>query len=93
MRVARRIVLNCFPAIPLHAARTTDVVIDASGAPVAGAVVTAGGAPATTGEAGSFVLLDGPDGRAQVRATAPGFAPAPRTGQDGRAGLHAVRRT
>ena len=61
-------------AAPLYAARVAGVVIDASGAPVAGATVAAGGVSATTGDDGSFVLADAPDG-AEVQVMAAGFAP------------------
>jgi outer membrane receptor protein involved in Fe transport len=61
-----------------HAAGVSGTVVDASGAPVAGAAVTVtvGGQErqATTGNAGTFEIADVPDGEAQVRAAAPGFA-------------------
>ena len=61
-----------------HAAGVSGTVVDASGAPVAGAAVTVVVAGqerrATTGDAGTFDIADVPDGDAQVRAAAPGFA-------------------
>jgi len=61
-------------AAPLYAARVAGVVLDSSGAPVAGAIVTAGGVSATAGDDGAFLIADAPDG-AEVRVTAAGFAP------------------
>ena len=69
------LLLSLFLAAPLEAARVAGLVVDASGAPVAGAVVTAGSATATTGPDGTFDIPDAPDGPLEVRATAPGFAP------------------
>lgn len=74
--LALLLVLSFFVATPLEAARIAGVVVDASGAPVAGARVTAGTASATTGDSGTFDLADAPDGEVEVRATAPGFATA-----------------
>ena len=62
-------------AAPLYAARVAGVVLDASGAPIAGATVAAGPASVTTGDDGSFLLAEAPDG-AEVRVTAAGFAAA-----------------
>ena len=50
--------------------------MDASGAPVPGASVTAGASTTITGDAGTFDLADAPDGDVSVRATARGFAAA-----------------
>jgi outer membrane receptor protein involved in Fe transport len=58
------------------AARIAGIVVDASGAPVPGASVTAGTASTITTDAGAFDLAEAPDGDISVRATAPGFAPA-----------------
>jgi outer membrane receptor protein involved in Fe transport len=74
MRLIFPLVLSLLVAAPLEAARVSGVVVDASGAPVAGAVVTAGTSTATTGADGTFDIPDAPDG-AELRATAPGFAP------------------
>lgn len=63
-------------ATSLEAARITGVVLDASGAPVAGARVSAGTATVTTGDDGTFDLANAPDGEVEIRATADGFAPA-----------------
>ena len=75
MRTAFFAVLSLLLAAPLYAARVAGVVLDASGAPVAGATVAAGSASIMTGNDGAFVLADAPDG-AEVRVTAAGFAPA-----------------
>ena len=58
------------------ASRVAGIVVDASGAPVPGATVTAGTASVITSDSGTFDLADAPDGEAVVRATARGFAPA-----------------
>ena len=76
MRTPLFLLLSCFVAVPVQAAQVAGIVIDASGAPVAGAVVTAGAASATTGDAGTFTLPDVPDGAVELRVTAAGFAPA-----------------
>ena len=75
MRVAVVVLLSSFVAVPAYAARIAGVVVDSSGAPVAGAIVAAGAAMATTADDGTFVLADAPDG-SDVRVTAPGFATA-----------------
>ena len=76
MKVAILLLVSLFVAAPLEAARVSGVVVDASGAPVAGAVVTAGTATATTGPDGTFDIPEAPNGPLEVRATAPGFAAA-----------------
>src|SRR4051794_27854103 len=58
------------------AARVAGIVVDASGAPVPGATVTAGTATVVTGDSGAFDLADAPGAEIVVRATARGFAPA-----------------
>ena len=73
MRTAIIVLMSCFVAMPAYAARVAGVVLDASGAPVAGAIVAAGSASATTGDDGSFEIPDAPDGAA-IRISAPGFA-------------------
>jgi outer membrane receptor protein involved in Fe transport len=75
MRTASFLFLYLVLAAPVYAARVAGVVIDASGAPVAGAVVTAGGTSVTTGDDGSFAFADAPAG-ADLRVMAGGFAPA-----------------
>jgi outer membrane receptor protein involved in Fe transport len=75
MRTAVLVLLYCLAAVPLYAARVAGVVIDASGAPIAGAMITAGGVSATTADDGTFEIPDAPDG-IEVRVTAPGFAVA-----------------
>jgi outer membrane receptor protein involved in Fe transport len=75
MRTASLAVLCLLAAIPSYAARVAGVVLDASGAPVAGASVTAGTASVTTADDGAFELADAPDG-GELRVTATGFAPA-----------------
>ena len=75
MRIALLALLCSFAAGPAFAARVAGVVLDGSGAPVAGAIVTAGTVTVTTADDGTFVLADAPDG-SEVRVTAPGFAPA-----------------
>jgi outer membrane receptor protein involved in Fe transport len=83
MRTTFFAVLAVLVAAPLYAARVAGVVVDASGAPVAGAAVAAGGVSATSADDGTFVLADAPDG-AQLQVTAPGFAPVSvRVGADG----------
>ncbi len=67
--------VSSFAAAPAFAARVAGVVVDGSGAPIAGALVAAGTATTTTADDGSFVLADAPDG-SQIRITAPGFAAA-----------------
>ncbi len=57
-------------------AQVAGVVIDASGAPVAGATVTAGTASATTGDDGSFSLPDMATAGVELRVAAAGFADA-----------------
>lgn len=57
-------------------AQVAGVVIDASGAPIAGATVTAGSGSVTTGDDGSFSLPDMANVGLEVRVTAAGFAPA-----------------
>src|SRR5262245_61119779 len=73
MRTAFFALLSVLVATPLYAARVAGVVVDASGAPVAGAAVAAGGVSATSGDDGTFVL-DAPDG-AELQVKAAGFAP------------------
>ncbi|MGH9253396.1 MAG: TonB-dependent receptor [Vicinamibacterales bacterium] len=75
MRAVFLAVLYFAVSVPLYAARVAGVILDGSGAPVAGATVTAGGTSAITGDDGSFVLADAPDG-GEVQVTAAGFAPA-----------------
>ena len=75
MRIVLALLFS-FVAIPLEAARVTGIVVDASGAPVAGARVTAGTATATTGDDGTFDLANAPEGEIEIRATADGFAAA-----------------
>jgi len=72
------VLVSCLVAGPAYAARVAGVILDASGAPVAGATVSAGGASATTADDGSFEIADAPDG-AEIRVAAPGFATATRT--------------
>lgn len=55
-------------------AQVTGVVIDASGAPIAGATVTGASGSATTGDDGSFSLPDMANAGAEVQVTAAGFA-------------------
>lgn len=57
-------------------AQVAGVVLDASGAPIAGASVTAGAGSATTGDDGTFSVPDMANVGAEVRVTAAGFAPA-----------------
>ena len=75
MRTVFFALLSFLAASPLYAARVAGVVLDGSGAPIAGATVTAGAASVMTGDDGSFVLADAPDG-AEMRVMAAGFAPA-----------------
>lgn len=79
VRGAARALLPVFLllAVPSRAAGSevvAGVVRDAKGAPVAGAVVTAGGAEATTGPDGAF-RLQVPPGKTALLATKAGFAP------------------
>lgn len=70
----------CLLAAPAAArgATVTGTVVDGSGAPVPGAsvsvVVNGRERRVTTSNAGTFEIADVPDGEAQVRAVAPGFA-------------------
>jgi len=64
-----------FLAMPLEAAQVAGIVVDASGAPVAGARVTAGNATATTADDGTFELTT-PEGVTEITAVADGFSPA-----------------
>ena len=50
------VLVSCLVAGPAYAARVAGVILDASGAPVAGATVSAGGASATTADDGSFEI-------------------------------------
>jgi outer membrane receptor protein involved in Fe transport len=59
-------------------AQVAGVVIDASGAPIAGATVTAGTVSATTGDSGAF-SLDSAAAGAEIEVTAAGFAPVSMT--------------
>jgi outer membrane receptor protein involved in Fe transport len=66
----------CLLAVtPAEAARMSGVVVDSSGAPIAGATVSVGTTSVVTSDNGQFELPDAPDGSA-VRVTAPGFAAA-----------------
>ena len=77
MRSAFIVLFCCALSASLDAAsRITGIVIDASGAPVPGATVTAGTATTLTSDDGTFDLIDAPDGAMTVRATAAGFAAA-----------------
>jgi outer membrane receptor protein involved in Fe transport len=67
-------VLSLFVAIPVEAARIAGVVVDASGAPVAGARVTVGSASVMTSDSGTFELPDVAEGPVEVTAVAAGFA-------------------
>ena len=78
MRTVFFALLSLIVATPSYAARVAGVVIDASGAPVPGATVSAGGASATTATDGFFVLEDAPDG-AEIQVMAAGFALATQT--------------
>jgi outer membrane receptor protein involved in Fe transport len=74
------VVLLCLLATPaaVRAATVTGTVVDGSGAPVPGAsvsvVVNGQERRVTTGDAGTFEIADVPEGEAEVRAVAPGFA-------------------
>ena len=77
MRTALVVLCFCALSSPIGAAsRITGVVVDGSGAPVPGATVSAGSASDITGDAGTFDLMNAPDGEITVRGTAPGFAPS-----------------
>lgn len=72
MRALAALVL-LVPAVA-HAERTvTGTVTDATGKPVAGAVVAIGSAEATTDAAGAFTLADAPFGRLDVVVIADGY--------------------
>src|SRR5688572_3791610 len=75
MRTAIFLLLSLFAVAPAFAARVSGIIVDGSGAPIPGAVLTGGVATVTTGDDGTFVLADVPDGSV-VRITAPGFATA-----------------
>ena len=73
------LLIVCLAVVPAaHAATVTGTVIDVSGAPVAGAavsvVVNGQERRGTTGDRGTFEIADVPEGEAEVRAVAPGFA-------------------
>jgi outer membrane receptor protein involved in Fe transport len=74
MRAALFLILSTLVAAPLEAARVAGIVVDASGAPVAGARITAGTVSVTSGDDGSFDIANAPDGAVEVRAEAMGFA-------------------
>jgi outer membrane receptor protein involved in Fe transport len=63
-----------FVTAAADAAPISGIVVDASGAPVAGAAVSAGTSRTTTGADGRFTLRDAPDGEVVVQAMASGFA-------------------
>lgn len=68
--------LFCLASLSVEAGqgpRIAGVVLDASGAPVAGATVTASGTTATTANDGSFALVNLPTGPVTVQVSAPGF--------------------
>jgi outer membrane receptor protein involved in Fe transport len=75
MRTLIVALLSIFAAVSAEA-QVAGVVIDASGAPIAGASVTAGAGSATTGDDGTFSVPDMASVGAEVRVTAAGFAPA-----------------
>jgi outer membrane receptor protein involved in Fe transport len=75
MRTAVLVFLYLLAAAPVYAARVAGIIVDASGAPIPGAMLTAGTAMTTTADDGTFVLADVPDGSI-VRIAAPGFAVA-----------------
>jgi outer membrane receptor protein involved in Fe transport len=74
------LLILCLAAAPVaaHAATITGTVVDGSGAPVAGAsvsvLVNGQERRGTTGDRGTFEIADVPEGEAEVRAIAPGFA-------------------
>jgi outer membrane receptor protein involved in Fe transport len=76
----RALLILCLLSVarPAHAATLAGAVVDASGAPVPGAsvsvIVNGHERRVTTGNAGTFEILDVPEGEAEVRAAAPGFA-------------------
>jgi outer membrane receptor protein involved in Fe transport len=74
MRIGLVLVFS-FLAMPLEAAQVAGIVVDASGAPVAGARVTAGSATVTTADDGTFELTT-PDGVTEITAVSDGFSPA-----------------
>lgn len=74
MRTAIFVLLSTLIAADADA-QVAGVVVDASGAPVAGASVTAGTGMATTGDDGTFSLTGASTG-GELRVTAAGFAPA-----------------
>ena len=77
MRAVFTVIFCCLlSSVADAASRVAGIVVDASGAPVPGATVTAGTASAITDDAGTFDLADAPDGEVAVRATARGFAAA-----------------
>jgi outer membrane receptor protein involved in Fe transport len=75
MRTVIFALLSTFVSVTANA-QVAGVVLDASGAPVAGATVAAGTASATTGDDGSFSLPDMATSGAELRVNAPGFAEA-----------------
>jgi outer membrane cobalamin receptor len=80
MRVVLALLVWVLAAASATAATVAGTVVDASGAPVPGATVTVAVAGqerrVTTGDAGTFEIVDLPEGEARVRAAAAGFADA-----------------
>jgi outer membrane receptor protein involved in Fe transport len=79
MRTAALVIVCLFLfTSPALAATISGTVVDASGAPVAGAsvIITSSGQEhrVTTNDNGTFEAANVPDGEVQVRASAPGFA-------------------
>ena len=74
MRTAIVVLFCALLVTPLEAASLSGVVVDASGAPVANATVSAGGRSVVTGSDGRFELPDVPDGEFAVQVSSPGFA-------------------
>jgi outer membrane receptor protein involved in Fe transport len=75
MRRALLLMLCVLLVTPVaQAATVAGVVVDSSGAPVAGASVLVGSTTVTTGLDGRFSVADAPDGEVIVQAMASGFA-------------------
>jgi outer membrane receptor protein involved in Fe transport len=73
LRALSFVMCGVLMTLSAEAAPLSGVVVDASGAPVAGATVVAGSRTVTTAVDGRFAIPDAPDGEVLVQAMANGF--------------------